>query len=83
MAKPKTLPTIEFLKGCFCEEDGYLYWRERPLNHFKSEYSWRNFNSQFKGKKCPKTLVRGSRYLTVRVSGVGTISTATWEHTQQ
>lgn len=42
--------TKEFLNECFTYENGFLYWKKRPLSHFKSEKSYKNF-SKFINKK--------------------------------
>jgi len=43
------LPTKEYLEECFNydEDTGILYWKVRPLSHFKSERSRDCFNSKF------------------------------------
>lgn len=40
-----------YLEECFSIEDWVLYWKERPLSHFKSEKSQKTFNTCFSGKK--------------------------------
>lgn len=38
MAKPKPLPSVEYLRECFTynRRTGVLRWRKRPLSHFKA-----------------------------------------------
>lgn len=67
MAKPKELPPLKFLKECFEIKDGLLYWKERPLSHFKSEVGRKSFNTQFAGKPCVRELMKGQRYLKVKI----------------
>lgn len=49
----KPLPTQEYLKECFDydPETGILYWKERPINHFKNIRAQRSTNTRFAGKK--------------------------------
>ncbi|MNK14266.1 AP2 domain protein [compost metagenome] len=51
--KYKTLPTQEYLEECFTydPETGLLYWKERPLHHFKNEHGWNTFNSKYSNKQ--------------------------------
>lgn len=51
--KYRALPTQEYLKECFTydPETGLLYWKERPLNHFKNEHGWNTFNSKYSCKQ--------------------------------
>lgn len=45
---------LDFLHACFDTkeiEKGNLYWKERPLHHFKSKASQAAWNRQFAGKK--------------------------------
>lgn len=44
------LPPIEFLDRCFeVREDGLLYWRERPIEHFKTEKAFLQWNARYAG----------------------------------
>lgn len=47
------LPSLEYLQECFeyNRDTGELFWKVRPLHHFKSEGRWRMWNAQFSGKK--------------------------------
>lgn len=44
--------TLEYLHECFIydKENGELYWKRRPLNHFKTEGAWKATNTVFSGK---------------------------------
>lgn len=46
------LPPIEYLNQClsYDPQNGKLYWKERPLFHFKSEHSWKIWTVRFAGK---------------------------------
>jgi hypothetical protein len=50
--KPRPLPSKEYLEECFTynPETGKLYWKVRPLDHFKNEHGWKTFNNQCAGK---------------------------------
>jgi len=67
MAKPKELPPLEFLKECFEIREGILYWKTRPIHHFKSATGCKSFNTQFSGKPCSEKPMKGQRYLKVKV----------------
>lgn len=45
------LPPQDYLRECFDydPDTGVLLWRERPLDHFQSENSWRGFNTRRAG----------------------------------
>lgn len=45
--KEKKHLTLQFLKECFYYEDGVLYWKERPLEHFKNEHACNSWNTHF------------------------------------
>jgi len=63
------------LKELFNYHDGVLYWKKRPLNHFKNKHGQRTFNSQHAGKKAGSRCnsgyyhisLRGKRYLRSRL----------------
>ena len=48
MGKPKSLPSVEFLRECFDynPETGELTWQVRPKEHFKAEWIWKDWNKQ-------------------------------------
>ena len=51
--KPNPLPDSIFLYECFTYNPitGLLYWKERPLHHFKSEGLCNKWNRQFANKQ--------------------------------
>ncbi len=60
-------PTAEYLRECFREEGGKLFWRERPREHFKLEWCFIDWNRRFPGKEAgtralSKTRKDGSKY---------------------
>ncbi len=50
--KINELPTQEYLQECFTydPETGLLYWKNRPLKHFKSEWAAIVWNKKYPGK---------------------------------
>lgn len=48
----KALPSKEYLQECFTydPETGLLYWKERPLEHFKSTGIFKSWNTKYSGK---------------------------------
>jgi hypothetical protein len=66
---PKELPPIKLLRECFRYErsGGVLFWKKRPLCHFKNE-AWRRYwNRRWVGKKIGS--ITSSGHLTVRLFG--------------
>lgn len=60
MAKAKQCPTIEYLTECFdfrevpdehSDRNIHLFWKQRPLPHFKNVWGWRSINSKCSGKR--------------------------------
>lgn len=53
MIEIKKLPTLEYLKECFKAdfESGILYWKKRPLSHFKNEHAYNIWNAKFSYKQ--------------------------------
>jgi hypothetical protein len=47
----KEYPTAEYLRQCFDYQDGILYWRVRPREHFKDNRMWKAWNKKWSGKK--------------------------------
>jgi len=43
--------TLDYLKECFYYNDGVLYWKERPLHHFKNDGICRMWNNKFSNSK--------------------------------
>lgn len=43
--------TIEYLQECFEYRDGKLYWKARPLSHFKNEAAFKIYNGKLSGKE--------------------------------
>lgn len=40
-------PTAEYLRECFREENGRLFWLKRPREHFKSEKGFHVFDAKY------------------------------------
>jgi hypothetical protein len=51
MTNLEKIPTQEYLQECFEYIDGALFWKERPLSHFKTEAAMYSCNSKLSGKK--------------------------------
>lgn len=45
------MPSIEYLRECFIldVENGLIYWKDRPKNHFTREYQYKIWNSAYSG----------------------------------
>ncbi len=44
-------PTAEYLRQCFREESGKLFWLERPREHFLTNGAFKGFNSNWPSKE--------------------------------
>ena len=67
-----SLLDVDYLRECFREENGRLYWKERPVGHFPSVGDWKRWHTRFAGKEAGHLSVRklgGNRWL-VRLSGI-------------
>lgn len=66
--KCKALPTQKYLKECFTydPETGLLYWKHRPVEHFKTVTAWKIWNSKYPDTLALNTLRHG--YLTGEIS---------------
>lgn len=49
-------------------EDGKIYWRERPMAHFKTKNAHSVWNARFAGKEAGGLLDRGNGYVTRKLS---------------
>lgn len=43
--------SIEFIKECLFYQNGKLYWKYRPITHFKTEAAWKTWNKRFPGQE--------------------------------
>ncbi len=50
MSKDK-YPSIDYVRQCFSECDGRLFWLERPRDHFATERGWKQTNGKHSGKE--------------------------------
>lgn len=66
----KKLPPVEVLRECFRYErsTGKLFWRRRPLRHFKNAAWGRHWNCRWAGKEAASPSTSG--HLTLRIFGV-------------
>ena len=67
--KAKQLPSLEFLQECFDLTDKGLFWKERPLCHFKTSKSCAVFNAKYSGKLAGY-LHKNNKYTEVGLDGV-------------
>lgn len=44
-----SLPETIFLKECFDYRDGDLYWKSRPVTHFKTTIACKSWNTKYSG----------------------------------
>jgi hypothetical protein len=65
--KCKTKLCKKYLKECFYFLGEHLYWKKRPLHHFKNARSQKSFNSNFSNKRAGS--VRSDGYLCVVLDG--------------
>jgi hypothetical protein len=65
----KKLPDRDYLHSVFVYQDGRLYWRSRPLTHFKSGRSCSMWNAKFAGTRAGRQMPT-SPYRQVMVDGL-------------
>jgi hypothetical protein len=51
--------TTAYLRQCFIEKDGRLWWRIRPRSHFDRSNEWKRFNKMYAGKEAGHVHVLG------------------------
>ncbi len=66
MSKNK-YPSIDYVRQCFREDNGHLFWLERPLEHFASIGSWKTWNKRFSGKEAGHIATSGREHSGYRV----------------
>lgn len=59
--KSKSLPSQEYLQECFVYDPrtGLLFWKERPISHFKNERVWKIWNTRFSGELALNYVIKG------------------------
>ena len=64
-------PDVSFLRECFTydPEQGQLFWKTRPADHFKTDEAFRAWNKKYAGREAGHTSQR-YRKLTLTVEGV-------------
>lgn len=70
MAKPNPLPPLQYLRECFDLDvpTGLIWWKRRPLSHFKTKRGYSIFNSSYAGRPADQYITNAG-YRQVRVSG--------------
>ena len=58
----KDYPSIRYLRQCFREENGRLFWLERPRRHFRDECVWKTWNKRWPGKEAGNRFKDGDGY---------------------
>lgn len=43
--------TMDYLRQCFRYADGKLFWKKRPLSHFKNQHGMNIWNAKYAGKE--------------------------------
>lgn len=64
---------VDYLHECFnyCHDTGNLYWKVRPLHHFKEARTQKTFNTRFSGKEAGNAHSKG--YLEIRICDTKTL----------
>jgi hypothetical protein len=67
----KDFPSIEYVRQCVREENGRLYWMERPRDHFGSDRAHNIYSKKYIGKEagCVAHLKSGDRVV-VRIKNI-------------
>lgn len=49
---PQDLPSVDYLRACLAYDPGagVLTWKERPREHFNSDFAYRRFNTRYAGQ---------------------------------
>lgn len=47
----KDYPSLSYVRQCFEEKDGRLFWKHRPREHFGRDRIYRAFNTRFSAKE--------------------------------
>jgi hypothetical protein len=58
----KNYSPLDFIRQCVREEDGHLYWIERPRSHFADDGAWTRFNRKCPGNECGSLNISKSGY---------------------
>jgi hypothetical protein len=62
-----------YINECFLYEDGKLFWKKRPLHHFKNESGMKMFNSSWPGKEAGTFRIDskdGSLRRSIKIEGI-------------
>lgn len=59
--------TYEFLNECFKYENGKLFWKKRPREHFKSDNAFGSWNTRFSGKEAGSVIYTDKEGVVPRV----------------
>jgi hypothetical protein len=68
--KTQFIPSMEYLRECFREEDGRVYWLHRPLNHFKNLHGQHIWIAQNAGREAGRLFRhRGGARWAIKING--------------
>lgn len=56
---------VDYLRVCLEYKDGALFWRRRPVEHFRSERGYKIWNTRFSGKRAGSVTSHGYRSVSV------------------
>jgi hypothetical protein len=65
------LPSLEYLNECFLydEENGVLFWKERPSHHFATYNAYKVWNANYAGKKAG-VISKKRRYIEITIKSI-------------
>lgn len=81
MKVDKECLSVEYIRECLREENGRIFWLERPLSHFSCKAKWQMTNTRFAGKEagCCRKTRDGYQRCAVRIMGITVFrSRAVW-----
>lgn len=64
---------LEYIHELFEYCSGELFWKRRPLSHFRNYQSWRRFHRRYAGKQAgtPPSYARPRKHRRVTINGQG------------
>lgn len=62
------LPNKDYLRACFIYKDGVLFWRQRPIEHFRNARTWAVWKAKNAGKPAGR-IMSGFSYIQIGLDG--------------